>query len=49
MDKRDKDALKIKIDTLEKLLSSKELRRISVSKRLNRIRKQLNTLIAYSN
>ena len=49
MSKQDNQSLKIKIDTLEKLLSKKELRRISVSKRLRRIRKQLNILIAYSN
>ena len=40
--------LKIKVEVLEKLLSGPELKRISVSKRLKRIRKMLNTLISYN-
>ena len=40
--------LRIKIELLEKLISKKELRIISVSKRLIRIRKQLNCLLAFN-
>jgi len=45
MDKVNTEQLRVKIDLLEKLLSGNELKRISVSKRLLRIRKQLSSLI----
>lgn len=40
------ESLRMKIDLLEKLLSKRELKRISVSKRLLRIRKRINSLIS---
>ena len=39
------EKLKLKIDLLEKLLSKDELLRISVKKRLSRIRKNLESLL----
>ena len=39
------EKLKLKIDLLEKLLSKDELLRISVKKRLLRIRKRLDSLL----
>lgn len=37
--------LRLKIELLEKLISKDELKRISVTKRLKRIRKQMNLLV----
>lgn len=46
MSKLNTEQLRLKLELLERLLSKKELKRISVSKRLLRIRKQLNCLLA---
>ena len=46
MSKLNAEKLRLKLELLERLLSKKELKRISVSKRLLRIRKQLNCLLA---
>lgn len=48
MEKINPVKLKIKLELLEKFLSARELKRISVNKRLNRIRKHINSLISFN-